>query len=206
MRSRRTLVWTKRRVSSKCDPPADSPLIVMGTPVIGPADLEAARIGAERRSCQGHTAVAHKPSTGRGGGPRDNRGASPTTHDQVEVPTIMRALEPEVFHTVWAAIEPLLPVHNETHPLGCHRPRIADRDCFEVMLVRLVTGSSWEDCERLCGNKVSYTTARARRDEWEAAGVFAAIADETIGAYDKHLGLDLREVAVDGSLHKSPRR
>ena len=116
----------------------------------------------------------------------------------------MRALEPEVFHTVWAAIEPLLPVHNETHPLGCHRPRIPDRDCFEVMLVRLVTGSSWEDCERLCGNKVSDTTARARRDEWEAAGVFDAIADETIGAYDKHLGLDLREVAVDGSLHKSP--
>jgi transposase len=116
----------------------------------------------------------------------------------------MRALEPEVFHTVWAAIEPLLPVHNETHPLGCHRPRIPDRDCFEVMLVRLVTGSSWEDCERLCGNKVSDTTARARRDEWEAAGVFDAVATEAIGAYDKIIGLDLSEVAVDGSLHKSP--
>jgi transposase len=65
-----------------------------------------------------------------------------------------------VFHTVWAAIEPLLPIHHETHPLGCHRRRIPDRDCFEVMLVHLVTGSSWEDCERLCGTKVSDTTAR----------------------------------------------
>lgn len=116
----------------------------------------------------------------------------------------MRALEPEVFHTVWAAIEPLLPVHNETHPLGCHRPRIPDRDCFEVMLVHLVTGASWEDCERLCGSKVSDTTARARRDEWEQAGVFDAVATEAISAYDKIIGLDLSEVAVDGSLHKSP--
>lgn len=116
----------------------------------------------------------------------------------------MRALEPEVFDTVWAAIEPLLPAHVETHPLGCHRPRVADRDCFEVMLVRLVTGCSFEDAERLCGNKVSDTTVRARRDEWEAAGVFDAIAAEAISAYDKIIGLDLTEVAVDGSLHKSP--
>ena len=115
----------------------------------------------------------------------------------------MRALDPEVVDTVWAAIEPLLPAHPETHPLGCHRPRIPDRDCFEVMLVRLVTGCSFEDVERLCGNKVSDTTARARRDEWEAAGVFDAIATEAICAYDKIIGLDLTEVAVDGSLHKS---
>jgi hypothetical protein len=40
----------------------------------------------------------------------------------------MRALEPEVFDTVWAAIEALLPVHAEIHPLGCHRPRVSDRD------------------------------------------------------------------------------
>ena len=106
--------------------------------------------------------------------------------------------------TVWAAIEPLLPIHAETHPLGCHRPRIPDRDCFEVMLIHLVTGASWEDCERLCGHKVSDTTARARRDEWEQAGLFDAIANEAICAYDKIIGLDLSEVAVDGSLHKSP--
>jgi transposase len=116
----------------------------------------------------------------------------------------MRALEPEVFDTVWAAIEPLLPVRNETHPLGCHRPRAADRDCFEVMLVRLATGCSFEDAERLCGNRVSDTTVRARRDEWIEAGVFDAVVAEAIRAYDKIVGLDLSEVAVDGSLHKSP--
>ncbi len=116
----------------------------------------------------------------------------------------MRAFDPEVVDTVWAGIEPLLPIHSETHPLGCHRPRLPDRDCFEVMLVRLVTGCSWEDAEHLCANKVSDTTARARRDEWIDAGVFDAIASEAVGAYDKIIGLDLSEVAVDGSLHKSP--
>jgi len=78
---------------------------------------------------------------------------------------MMRALEPEVFDTVFAAIEPGLPVDAETHPLGCHPRRVPDRDFFEVMLVHLVTGSSWEHCERLCGKRVSDTTVRTRRDE-----------------------------------------
>jgi len=58
----------------------------------------------------------------------------------------------------------------DDHPLGCHRPRLSDRDCFEVIVIRLATGCSWEDAERLAGNRVSDTTARSRRDEWVAAG------------------------------------
>jgi len=73
---------------------------------------------------------------------------------------------------VWQAVESLIPLPIDTHPLGVHRRRKPDRDCFEVMLVRLVTGCSWEDAERLCANKVSDTTVRKRRDEWIAADVF----------------------------------
>jgi transposase len=116
----------------------------------------------------------------------------------------MRALDPEVKAIVWEAVEPLIPIPVDTHPLGCHRRRKSDRLAFEVMLVRLVTGCSWEDAERLCGNKISDTTARERRDEWVAAGVFEAIANEAICAFDRVIGLDLSDVAVDGSLHKSP--
>ena len=116
----------------------------------------------------------------------------------------MRALDPEVKDIVWAAIEPLVPVPVDTHPLGRHRRRKSDRDCYEVMLVRLVTGCSWEDAERLCGNKVSDTTVRDRRDEWIAAGVYDAIVTETLAGYDKIVGLVFDDVAVDGSLHKSP--
>ena len=121
----------------------------------------------------------------------------------MEVSTIIRALDPKVLDAVWAAIEPLVPVPVDEHPLGCHRPRSSNRDCFDVMLVRLATGCSWEDAERLCGNVVSDTTARQRRDEWLAAGVFDAIAEEAMRAYDRIIGLDLSDVAVDGSLHKA---
>jgi hypothetical protein len=86
----------------------------------------------------------------------------------VEAAYIMRALDPEVFDAVWAGIEPLVPVPVEIHPLGCHRPRLSDRD------------------------------------EWLAAGVFERIANEAIAAYDRVIGLDLSDVAVDGSLHKAP--
>jgi hypothetical protein len=73
----------------------------------------------------------------------------------------MRALEIEVVDAVWAAVEPLLPAPDRSHPLGCHRPRISDRVCFEAMLIRLVTGWSWVDAERLVGGTVSDTTLRA---------------------------------------------
>ena len=126
-----------------------------------------------------------------------------TNSDLWRCPTIMPAFDPEVVDTVWAAIGPLLPPHPDTHPLGCHRTRASDRDCFEVMLVRLVTGCSFEDAEHLCGDKVSDTTVRVRRDEWVEAGVFDRIAEEAICAYDKIIGLDLSEVAVDGSIHKA---
>jgi Transposase DDE domain len=72
------------------------------------------------------------------------------------------------------------------------------------MLVRLTTGCSWEDAERLCGNKVSDTTVRGRRDEWIAAGVFTQLTEEATDAYDKIIGLDCSEMAVDASAHKSP--
>src|ERR1019366_3081739 len=96
----------------------------------------------------------------------------------VEVPAIMRALDPEVGDAVWAAIAPLIPAPDRTHPLGCHRPRASDRDCFNGMLVRLATGCSWEDAERLTGHKVSDTTMRLRRDEWIAPCVLEALEDE----------------------------
>jgi transposase len=116
----------------------------------------------------------------------------------------MRALEPEVVDAVWHAIEGLLPSPASTHPLGCHRPRIADRTCFEGILIRLVTGCAWVDVEQLLGGAVSDTTLRARRDEWIAAGVFDGLAAEAVAAYDRIVGLDFGDCSVDGSQHKAP--
>ncbi len=116
----------------------------------------------------------------------------------------MRALEPEVVDAVWAAVEPLLPPLDRSHPLGCHRPRVADRLCFWGILVRLVTGASWVDIEAILEHRVSDTTLRARHDEWIAAGVFDNLRDEAVAAFDRIVGLDLDDVSIDGSLHKAP--
>ncbi len=116
----------------------------------------------------------------------------------------MRALDPEVVTVVWKAIEGLVPAPVASHPLGCHRRRVPDRTCFEGILIRLVTGCSWEDAERLLAHRVSDTTLRTRRDEWIRAGVFDQLVEEAIAAYDRIVALDLSEVAVDASQHKAP--
>jgi transposase len=116
----------------------------------------------------------------------------------------MRALDPEVVDAVWKAVQALIPVPPDRHPLGCHRPRVSDRVCFEGILIRLATGCAWVDAEVLLDNRVSDTTLRARRDEWIASGVFDRLVDEALGAYDRIIGLDLRDCALDGSQHKAP--
>jgi transposase len=115
----------------------------------------------------------------------------------------MLALEPTVVDAIWQSFAAYLPKREETsHPLGCHRPRISDRDCFEAILFRLVTGCSWDVAGRL--GKGGETTLRRRRDEWVAAGAFQHLVEEAIKAFDKVIGLDLTEVSIDGSLHKAP--
>jgi transposase len=115
----------------------------------------------------------------------------------------MLALNPVVVDAIWQSFAAYLPKRGHTnHPLGCHRPRISDRDCFEAILFRLVTGCSWDVAGRL--GKGGETTLRRRRDVWVAAGAFQCLVEEAINAFDKVIGLDLSEVSVDGSLHKAP--
>jgi putative transposase len=114
----------------------------------------------------------------------------------------MLALRPDIVEAVWQAVAGHLPEREEkAHPLGCHRGRVPDRDCFEAILFRLVTGCSWDVAGRL--GKGGETTLRRRRDEWLEAGVFDALVAEALHAYDRVIGLDLSEVAIDGSLHKA---
>ncbi|MDE0699929.1 MAG: IS5/IS1182 family transposase, partial [Acidimicrobiaceae bacterium] len=50
----------------------------------------------------------------------------------------MLALEPRVVDALWVAFEPQIPERGEvSHPLGCHRRRIADRD---VLVLRVNVG------------------------------------------------------------------
>lgn len=86
----------------------------------------------------------------------------------------MLALDPIVVDAVWASFAAYLPERGETdHPLGCHRPRISDRDCFEAILFRLVTGCSWDVAGRLgkgarrpCAAAVTSGRPSARVSTW----------------------------------------
>ena len=128
-----------------------------------------------------------------------------TNQRPMEALAIMtRALDPEVTDAIWAAIEPLLPLPDNSHPLGCHNPRLPDEVCFRGILIRLVTGSSWTDIEAIMGHVVSDTTLRRRRDDWIDAGVFDQLCAEALAAFDRIIELDLDVVAIDGSIHKAP--
>jgi len=116
----------------------------------------------------------------------------------------MRALDPEVVDAVWEQLKDLLPDPPDAHPLGCHRPRIDDRICFRGIVIRLATGCSWEDAERLIDHAASDTTLRSRRSEWLAAGVFDELFQQALDAYDSAGRLDLEHASLDGSLHKAP--
>jgi putative transposase len=43
---------------------------------------------------------------------------------------------------LWERIEPLLP-DPPSHPLGCHNPRVPDRDAMDAILLVLRTGMQW---------------------------------------------------------------
>jgi transposase len=113
------------------------------------------------------------------------------------VPTVEAwAIEP-----LWVQFEALIPARVDTHPLGCHNPRIPDRVVFDKLVAKLVFGGSYrKHADRTC----SATTMRDRRDEWIKAGIFAQLEQITLDAYDRIIGLQLDDVTVDGQITKAP--
>lgn len=116
---------------------------------------------------------------------------------------MMHALDPAVHGPIFATIQQLVPPP-PPHPLGCHRKRVSDVVCFTGILLRLVTGASWETVEFSLNYRVSDTTLRARRDEWIRAGVFAEIFNQAIAGYHKLIGFNLANVIIDGSDQLAP--
>ena len=75
--------------------------------------------------------------------------------------------------------------------------------CFRAFLIRLFTGSPWGRYRSILDHQVSDTTLWAGRDEWIKAGVFARLEAGRAG-YDRIIGFDLTEFAIDAPLHKAP--
>jgi transposase len=109
-----------------------------------------------------------------------------------------------LFEPLWVQFAALLPEHpkvSSSHPLGCHRPRISDRVIFEHVIAALVHGSGYE---RIASPGCSDRTIRRRLHEWAAAGLAEQVQTLALQAYDRMIGLDLEDLAVDGCLTKAP--
>jgi hypothetical protein len=111
------------------------------------------------------------------------------------------ALPPYLIEPIFEQFCSLLPKRHTNHPLGCHRPRIPDRVVFEKLVQILVFGCAYEGiAEESC----SESTLRRRRDEWIELGVMERVREISLDAYDRLIGLELSEVAVDCCITKAP--
>ena len=116
----------------------------------------------------------------------------------------MPAIPSWLLEPLWdqfAALLPGRPAYDPAHPLGCHKPRIADRIIFEKLIQVLRFGCSYAsiaDCT--CGA----TAIRDRRDEWIKAGIFAELNTIARESYDRIAGLVLEDLAADGCIAKAP--
>ncbi|MCA1679237.1 MAG: IS5 family transposase [Actinobacteria bacterium] len=102
---------------------------------------------------------------------------------------------------LWEQIEALLPAP-PAHPLGCHRPRVPDRDAMNAIFMVLRTGMQWNalNATGIC----SSSSAHRRFQEWEAAGVFYELWRKGLLAYDEVVGIDWDWLAADGAMGKAP--
>ena len=73
---------------------------------------------------------------------------------------------------VWERMEPLLPPR-PAHPLGCHNPRVPDREAMNAILLVLRTGMQWNalTATGMC----SSSSAHRRFQEWAKGGRVRAV-------------------------------
>ena len=102
---------------------------------------------------------------------------------------------------LWEQIEPLLP-QRPAHPLGCHNPRVPDRDAMNAILFVLRTGCQWNalNATGIC----SSSSAHRRFQDWERAGVFRELWRQGLLAYDTRTGIEWEWLAMDGAMTKAP--
>jgi transposase len=102
---------------------------------------------------------------------------------------------------LWAKIEPLFPP-GKPHPLGCHHPRVDNRQAMDAILFRLRTGCQWNalNATGIC----SSSSAHRRFQEWTEAGVFEKLWTLGLQEYDELKGLEWAWQSMDGAMTKAP--
>ena len=88
------------------------------------------------------------------------------------------------------------------HPLGCHAPRVPDRDAMDAILLVLRTGMQWNALNAT--GACSSSSAHRRFQEWEQAGVFHEIWCQGLLDCDATIGIDWSFLSADGAMTKAP--
>ena len=103
----------------------------------------------------------------------------------------------------WAVLQPLLPVHVNTHRFGGGRPRASDRDYADAIFYVLRTGCQWQalDQTELC----AHSTAHDRFQEWVQAGVFLKLWQAGIEQFEELCGIDRDWLSMDEVMRHPPR-
>jgi transposase len=102
---------------------------------------------------------------------------------------------------LWADMKQFLPPPMP-HPLGCHRPRVPDRDAMNAILYVARTGCQWAALDVTCFCK--HSAAHRRFQEWVEAGVFEQFWIYGLLNYDELQGIDWRFLSMDGAMTKAP--
>src|SRR5947209_711403 len=107
-----------------------------------------------------------------------------------------------ISNELWAVLEPVLPIHVNTHRFGGGRPRVPDQDCADAIFYVLRTGCQWQalDQTELC----PHSTAHDRFQEWVQAGVFLRLWQAGLEQFEELRGIDWDWLSMDGAMTKAP--
>jgi transposase len=103
---------------------------------------------------------------------------------------------------LWDVLQPVLPVHVNTHRFGGGRPRTSDRACADAIFYVLRTGCQWQALDQT--DLVAHSTAHDRFQEWVRAGVFLKLWKVGVEQFDELQGIDWDFSSMDGAMTKAP--
>jgi transposase len=103
---------------------------------------------------------------------------------------------------LWEVLQPLLPVHVNTHRFGGGRPRVPDRPCADAIIYVLRTGCQWQALDET--ELVAHSTAHDRYQEWVRADVFLKLWQAGVAQFAELQGIDWAFSSMDGAMTKAP--
>lgn len=103
---------------------------------------------------------------------------------------------------LWDRLQPLLPVHVNTHRFRGGRPRKPDRACADAIFYVLRTGCQWQALDQT--ELVRHSTAHDRFQEWVQADVFLKLWKAGVEQFDELKGIAWDFSSMDGAMTKAP--